>query len=163
MPEASRDRSSETFGNQQMRYVIAILGLIVTCVLVAAQNDPIYVDLNFDGYPDKMILLDRGAGRNVCNETYEISVFNPRTKQYEYNEQLSEVGSPEPNKKDKTIKGFWRSGPVDTFYVYQWKGYRLILIKETECEYKENGTLTTEKAIKRGKLVVTSIKFDRAE
>lgn len=77
-----------------MRYVFTILGLIFTGALVAGQSETTYVDLNFDGYPDKMVFVDRGAGRNACNTTFEISLFDPRTKQYVYNEQLSEVGSP---------------------------------------------------------------------
>jgi len=63
-------------------------------------------DLNFDGHPDKMVERQRGGGRNARNIEYDVWLFDPKTKQYIPNEQLSKMGSPEPDPKAKTITTF---------------------------------------------------------
>jgi len=141
---------------------VLIFGLLIVGVVLAEDGQTTYVDLNFDGHPDKLEGESRGGGRNARNVTYQVSLFDPQTKTYVFNDALSTLGSLEAHPDSKTLTSFWRSGPIDTSYVYQWEGFRLVLVQETVREFKDGGTSTTVKKLKNGKLEVASESFNPA-
>ena len=97
------------------------------------------------------------------NIEYDVSLFDPKTKQYIPNEQLSEMGSPEPDPKAKTITTFWRCRPQDRTSVYRWQGSKLVLIEETVIEQEKGGTRVTVKKRRDGKMVVVSSTLEEVQ
>jgi hypothetical protein len=64
-------------------------------------------DINKDGYCDFKILIERAAAG--ANETYEVFLFNPRSKKFEYSKVFSGTNV-EYDKEKNRISFMWKMG-----------------------------------------------------
>lgn len=81
----------------------------IEAALYDSLDDVIQVqDVNFDGHPDIwMYAHSGGAGPNDGNNYY---LFNPKTKKFEYNQQLSDLTQVSIDSETKTIESAFRDG-----------------------------------------------------
>ena len=63
-------------------------------------------DLNFDGYQDLLLMYDNGSGGSWSH----VWLFNPRTAKFDYNAQLSEFGSLEPDSAKHSLRSVSQNG-----------------------------------------------------
>ena len=116
-----------------------------------------YEDYNFDGYPDKKVFVSKGGGRYTANETFEVSLYDPATKTYIFNEGLSELCSPWADPNTKRIHSFVRGGTRSgVLSIFEWREKKLLLVeKETTTEEGAKLFTVTERLID-GKMTVVS-------
>ncbi len=118
-------------------------------------------DMNFDGYQDFGLLTAWGA---TGNEQYKFWLFDPKTKRFIYNDDLSGLISPSADKDKKLITSWQNMGSAARAYIlelYRWNGDKLELIREVDQELVQEDTkgATFHKVVsepKDGKLVVVS-------
>lgn len=86
--------------------------------IVLKNNDIFYIkthqlynleceDIDFDGYCDFKILIERAAAG--ANETYEVFLFNPKNKKFEYSKIFSGTNV-EYDKEKNRISFMWKNG-----------------------------------------------------
>jgi hypothetical protein len=146
---------------------IYCISLLLTNFVLAGEPDDAKVtfeDFNFDGHPDKKVFVSRGGGSSAVNEEFEISIYNPKTKTYEHNDQLSNLCNPEPDAKKKEIHSCVKDGPRGgQSEVYVWKGKDLVLTEQIRTtENGPNLIVVTERLVD-GKLIVISREIEDAE
>lgn len=116
-------------------------------------------DFNFDGYDDLMLLEGWGARLRQ----YEIWLFDPKSKRFIYNADLSDLMSPNADKNKKIITTWYNRGSAARDYQYteyKWKGKRLIKILEVDQKgIEENKFHKIIKELHNGKLEVTTDKI----
>jgi hypothetical protein len=96
---------------------------------------PDILDLNFDGHDDIMLAITLPAGPNI---PYTYWLFNPRTKQFEINNALAELTSPEVDSVRKRLIVTWRGGAgLHGVNVYEWKKGKLVTIMEKTSYFKK--------------------------
>ena len=161
-----RNPAPWTANHFKMKSIYCIILLLTNFALAGERDDAkvTFEDFNFDGFPDKKVMRSSGSGSGAVNETFEISLFHPKTKSYEYHEPLSHLCNPIPDKKTKEIhshvKNGSRGGQTE---VYLWKGKELVLTERIQI--KENGPnlmVITERLVD-GKLTVISRALEDAE
>jgi hypothetical protein len=111
-------------------------------------------DMNFDGYPDIRVASYVGMHGDVG---YSYYLFNPTTKIFSYNEELSELhGEIKFDDISKTIieEGLvWSGGPHDWKNIYRVSENKLLQIENNdEKEWQEGDSLYFMKTF-RSKLV----------
>jgi hypothetical protein len=116
-------------------------------------------DYNFDGHPDKKVFDSKGGGRYAVNEQFNIFLFNPKTKTYEFHERLSLFCNPYPDPKTKKVHSSGRNGAMGGEHeVYIWKESELVLIERTII--KDNNEteeiITTAEKLIDGKMTEVS-------
>jgi hypothetical protein len=119
------------------------------------------VDANFDGYPDISVLAnDGGAGPN---NSYNFYLYNPETRKFEFDEDLSELTQTEIDPVRKEIRSAWRNGAAEHGYEsYRFSGGKLELVEriiETYHYDDETGKTFLKTSIRRllnGRYVDTS-------
>jgi hypothetical protein len=146
---------------------IYYISLLLTNFVLAVEPDDAKVtfeDFNFDGHPDKKVFVSRGGGSGALNEQFEISIYNPKTKIYEYSEQLSDLCNPEADKETKKITSHAKNGPFGwQSEVYVWKGKDLVLTERIRAtENGPNLIVVTERLVD-GKLIVISREIEDTE
>lgn len=146
---------------------ICYITLLLTNFVLAGEPDDAKVtfeDFNFDGHPDKKVFVSRGGGSGALNEQFEISIYNPKTKIYEYNDQLSNLINPDADKETKQITTHAKNGPFGWMSeVYVWKGNDLVLTERIRgTENGRNLIVVTERLVD-GKLIVISREIEDAE
>lgn len=72
-------------------------------------------DIDFDGYCDFKILIERAAAG--ANETYEIYLFNPKNKKFEYSRLFSGTNV-EYDKEKNRISFMWKMGKGNYSFGY---------------------------------------------
>ncbi|MGY0037568.1 XAC2610-related protein [Pedobacter sp. NJ-S-72] len=65
-------------------------------------------DYNFDGYPDFMFLMQTGGAGP--NDTHNFYLYNPKSGNFEYNDELSQLPQVQIDPKSQTISSNWRDG-----------------------------------------------------
>ena len=136
------------YNNQkQLLQVIENAGLI---------NDPAdlvsFQDVNFDGFQDLVIYAhDGGAGPNSGNNYY---IFNPETKQFIFNQTMSDLTQTEIDSKNKIVTAAWRNGAANHgFEKYKWINGALVQIEYYETTYLNNFDVEeTHLILKNGKM-----------
>ncbi len=68
-----------------------------------SSDDPITIDMNFDGYNDLSFTKGSGYGPFWTNISYEFYLYNPISNKFEYNYDLSGLINPEPYSDQKKI------------------------------------------------------------
>jgi hypothetical protein len=87
---------------------ITLPASIVTSTAINDPNSLIVGDMNYDGNDDFRIVEFLPAGPNI---PYVYYIFNPATKQFEYNEAYKKITSPEfPG--NSQIRSKWRESAV---------------------------------------------------
>lgn len=149
-----------------MKPIYCIILLLTNFALAVEPDDAkmTFEDFNFDGHPDKKVFVSRGGGSSAANEEFEISIYNPETKIFEHNDQLSNLCNPNPDAKKKEIHSYVKNGlRGGQSEVYVWKGKDLVLterIRKTETGPKL--IVVTERLVD-GKLIVISSEIEDAE
>ena len=113
------------------------------------------IDCNFDGYPD--ILTSAYTGGAGPNNISNIFIFNPKTKQFEFDEILSYLPQLQIDSKTKTILSFYRAsaGTHGTEH-YKYRNGELVKVYfyEESFSLSENNTLEiTEEKLVKGKWI----------
>jgi hypothetical protein len=91
-------------------------------------------DFNFDGYKDFSFISSRGA---TGNSIYTVWLFNPQLSRFVLNKELSDLMSPVPDPKTKTIRSFSNTSAADwDDQTYIWKDGRLMLVHEVSQNYE---------------------------
>lgn len=107
------------------------------------------IDVNFDGYPDLQFYSHSGgAGPNYGNNYY---LYNPKTKQFDYHQKLSDLSQPTVDVKSKTISAAWRNGAGNWgSEKYKWINHKLTLVEYYEIRYLDDDRIaeTHDKMIK---------------
>jgi len=95
------------------------------------------VDANFDGHPDIVIpFADGGAGPNFTNYYY---LFSPKSKRFEFNQQLSDLSQPSVN-SDGTITSAYRSSCCQHHSeTYRFHRGKLLLVADWDRVYTSDG------------------------
>lgn len=109
-------------------------------------------DVNFDGLKDLVVFAhDGGSGPNFGNNYY---IFNPKTKQFVYNETMSDLTQPEVNSKTKTVNAAWRNGAANHgSETYKWIKNKLTMVESYETNFTdENNPTETHKFLINGKM-----------
>ncbi|MBD8530533.1 hypothetical protein IFT83_11155 [Massilia sp. CFBP 13647] len=86
-------------------------------------------DFNNDGCAD-LVVTTSVAG--IGNESLAVFLYNPRTKRFEANEALSNIGGLELDPKDRNcVTGGWKGGAEDMYSSrHCWKQGQLVMISE---------------------------------
>ena len=128
-----------------------------------------FADVNFDGYKDLVLYShDGGAGPNYGNNYF---IFNPKTKQFIFNEAMSDLSQPEINFKTKTIHAGWRNGAANHgAETYKWINGKFTMVEYYETNYNSNdklevihtflidGKMRPKPRLKKGKKLTTKKK-----
>lgn len=115
------------------------------------------IDANFDGYEDMMIYShDGGAGPN---NGYNFYIYDPKSKQFEYDQTLSELTQIQVDTKAKMITAAWRNGAAQHGYEeYKWINGKLTMTKQTVETYTQNDEIQTVTCVnQKGKLKCKTI------
>ena len=98
-----------------------------------------YRDFNNDGCPDLVVSVDMAA---IGNESVEAFLYDPKTRQFAFNEALSGLGGLDLDPKDKNCVGsYWKGGAEDMYYArHCWKGDKLVM----QSEYNVSPRYNTE-------------------
>ncbi len=111
----------------------------IEALLRADKNNIVQVqDVNFDGYPDIWIFdHSGGAGPNDGNNYY---LFNPKSKQFEYSQQLSHLTQVYIDSKTKTIQSAFRDGCCHHGgATYTFKGHKMDTLSTWNQQFGYSG------------------------
>ena len=92
-------------------------------------------DFNFDGYRDLMLQSWCGA---TGNTGYVIWIFDPATKKFIFNKELSEVSNPDPlpdTQEIATTSVGGMAGRVHNFGRYRWINGKLTMVWEEQQDW----------------------------
>ena len=94
---------------------------------------------------------DGGAGPN---NGYNFYIYNPKSKQFEYNQILSDLTQTQVDINTKTIRSFWRNGAAEHgSEEYKWINGELIMTKQIIRTYTQNNEIQTMTCVdQKGKL-----------
>jgi hypothetical protein len=119
-------------------------------------------DYNFDGYGD--LALETASKQG--NASYCIWLFNPKTKRFEFSQQLSQLTNPSPDAKTRTVVSYSK-GECEPCYhreTYRWSKGQLVPVREESVAPADLGLqlpggcgwLRTVREEKNGKMVFVS-------
>lgn len=95
-----------------------------------ADTDPssIFRDVNFDGYTDIVLFSNSYEGSSTSSAVW---LFNPETRKFEFNQELSRMTNlaVDPKKKTLTSSNSCCAGLFATRETYQWHGDKIELIE----------------------------------
>jgi hypothetical protein len=126
-----------------------------------SEQDPVFVDANFDGYPDIQML--EGIGANGQNTAYVFYLFNPAKSCFEFDSSFTERFGVNPfidsDAKEITTGGttgcLGRCCHYETFRLVN-KQFILVKREITERNDSTNKFISTTEILKEGRLVVTA-------
>ena len=95
-------------------------------------------DANFDGHPDiSMLAFGGGAGPNYTRNFF---LFNPKTAQFEFNEELSNLSQVGIDKKNKTVTSAERiSCCQHVSETYRYVNGKLVTVAYWDQHMSEDG------------------------
>jgi hypothetical protein len=137
----------------------------VVQILDAQQSEPppsklgyfVTRDMNFDGYEDISLLTWWGA---TGNAGFNYWLYNPKTKEFVFNETLSSLSNPTPHTDSQTITTHSNGGAAGMIFVdqvYKYGNGEYVFIKEVKQEETDGtrGIFTrTTTELKDGKMQV---------
>ena len=135
---------------------LAFLGLDVyglERILISADED-----YNFDGYMD----IGISPGHGSYNTSYEIFLYDPRMKKFNYHKELSEVPNIWADNKTKTLKSHAKGGHGGLIYYfseYTWENGQLVLICSENQDYDD----TSEKYIRTTRTLQNGVWTEETE
>lgn len=91
-----------------------------------------FKDLNFDGFEDLMIQREESGVRNLL---FEIYLYNPKTKTFEFNSQLSSLFNCKGDKMKKVIISTVYNGMKVSKEYFKWQKDSLVLIDKKLYSY----------------------------
>jgi hypothetical protein len=104
-------------------------------------------DYNFDNYMDIAFLT--WSGRGTRHTWYEINIYNPKNKKYEYHAELSKMPDVEINNETQTLRSILNSGHAGLLFTdseFKWEKGQLTLVNRKGTDYddgKDEFVLTT--------------------
>ena len=96
-------------------------------------SSSVFHDINFDGYTDVVLFSNSYAGSNTSSSVW---LFNPETRKFEFNPDLSRLTklTVDPAKKTASTSNSCCAGLSSTSETYRWKGKKLELIERLTQE-----------------------------
>ena len=118
-------------------------------------TDIITNDYNFDNYMDVGILYTPGSS----NSFYLTFLYDPNTKKYVYNKELSDLSYVYPDKETQTVRYHMKGGHAGAIYnagEYEWRNGKLTHIVSIDQDYDDE----SEKYIRTTKTLQNDGKWD---